>query len=155
MITLPFKKMNNEKNLESFSKQKAVASKNKKLSLFNFEAVLSLLLIILLLWLSFSLTKSLMNTMSHQERIIKEKEEKNVLGLQVNDLKEEVEYYKSKGFLEESGRNKLGLIFPGEKVIILPEEQRQKLEKLVLEGNQKSTSETILPWKKWLHFFLE
>lgn len=128
-------------------------SRSKGHRKFSFKTIISLLLIIFLLWLFFSLTRSFWNTVNSQGRVIKEREQIESLKSEVAQLKERKGYLESDDFLEEEGRNKLGLVKEGEKVLVLPEDIIEEIQNQVLSTEIESTGD-IPVWRQWYLFFL-
>lgn len=125
---------------------------HKKNQTFTIETFFSSVLIIFFLWLSFSLSKSLWQTLSNQTRIIRENEERNQLLEDVTALRGELDYLKSESYIEGEGRNKLGLAKEGEKVIIIPENTVKEIE-ASLEKEEGFSVESLSVWEQWLKFF--
>lgn len=127
--------------------------KNIKKPSLKIETVLSLVFISLLLWLSYTLSKSLIDTMNRQKRLEQEREEVAVLSAQVERLKEEVEYYNSDSFVEKEARDKLGFVRQDEKVIVLTEEMLEEINKIEEEEFDTLDIKERKNWEKWLSFF--
>ena len=146
-----------EKNVSSQESLPVRREKRQNIGKYklSFETAITALLILLLLWLSFSLSKSLINTMMRQNRIVEERQARDVLAKEVERLKDEVEYYRSDSFLEGEGRDKVGLLLPGEEIVVLPQERMEEIENLVRENEVKVVSKKIPAWEKWYFFFFE
>jgi len=125
---------------------------HKKNQTFTIETFFSSILIIFLLWLAFSLSKSLWQTISNQTRIIKENEERDKLSEEVVFLQEKLSYLKSESYIEEEGRNKLGLAKDGEKVLIIPEDTLNEIE-ASLEEDTEFSVKSLSVWEQWFKFF--
>lgn len=70
-------------------------------------------------------------------------------------LKKELEQVQSPGFVEEEARNKLGLIKPGEQVVMLPDRSTVDGQPGGEAGSQfTETKDNNLPnWKQWWRLF--
>jgi len=122
---------------------------------FTVKSLFSFLLIVFFIWLSYSVGCSLWNTAQHQIRIVQERNEKSDLQEEVENYEKQVEYYESDIFLEELGRNKLGLVSPEEKIVVLPEEKLREIENLARLEQGKKIEDNITIWKRWFFFVVD
>lgn len=83
-----------------------------------------------------------------------EKEEQKVAKMQAENaqLEEQIAVAEGTNFIEKQIRNKLGLVKPGEAIVVLPD--AEILKKM---APQIVTEEDVLPdpiWRKWLKLFI-
>jgi len=83
-----------------------------------------------------------------------EKEEQKVAKMQAENaqLEEQIAVAEGTNFIEKQIRNKLGLVKPGEAIVVLPD-----VEILKKMAPQIVTEEDVLPdpiWRKWLKLFI-
>ena len=70
-----------------------------------------------------------------------------------NQLADLMEYLKEEPYLEKEARLKLNLKKPGEKVIILSNEEQEQKQEEVLSDIPELTGENGNYWKWWEYFF--
>ena len=107
------------------------------------------LLLVFGLGLTYRLSLQIYNSLKSSSRL--DNEASKLAGLQKKnmELKKQLETTQTFGFIESIARDKLGLIKPGESLVIIPDSQIQK----VLSA-QKKIEEIKLPnWQGWLRLF--
>lgn len=105
--------------------------------------LITTVILILGFYLIFSLSKSTYDLWRKAETV-KEAQEKRLEEERRNkELRKELEFTQSKEFIEEKAREKLGLVKPGETVVIIPP----------LEATQSAILEALPNWKKWWRLF--
>ncbi len=69
-------------------------------------------------------------------------------------LSDLIAYFQTETFKEKEAREKLGLVKPGEKVLVFPQNEKNEEQFAI---NNKSTEETekIPNYQKWWNFFFE
>ncbi len=154
-----FKKDDNLKNRSISGKTVLTSTKKKKVIVrwptqFNLKVLLSSIFVLILVTLSFSVGKSLFQTLDNQKRIETERAERDLLENEVLGLKLELQYLNSEEYVEQVGRNKLGLSKTGEKIVIFPEDKIERIELEVSDQGQKSVVLNKPNWQKWFEFLL-
>jgi len=103
--------------------------------------------------LIFSITSSLIRVVKKNYdlklQVATLKQENDLLSAQNQELGYEINYYSSASFQDKEARDKLGLQSPGEKVIILPSDQRSSGQ-----SNNSSASLSKSNFQQWLDFLL-
>ena len=95
------------------------------------------------LYLTFTISKSTYTLWQKAERV-KEAQKKMVEAEKRNEeLRQKLEFSQSPEFVEREARDKLGLVKPGETVVIIPP----------FEASQAAVVENLPNWKKWLKLF--
>jgi len=107
--------------------------------------ILYLSIIILGLIASFSLARSLYNTYQNSNILVQSEEQLQKLQQQNSDLKKQEADASSPDYVSRVARDKLGLVKPGEVVVILPP-QVAGTATTSSEPQQKSDSPV---WKRW------
>lgn len=98
-----------------------------------------------------SLSRSLWSRYRRTERLEELQAEVSVLEKEQAELGQRREEVTSEGFLEEEARDKLQMVKPGEKLVILPE---NVLEKIVSGGKIASGNPDLRPnWRRWCGLF--
>lgn len=126
--------------------QKKIKSLGQKVKLYL--KYLIVLLVILLVW---SLAQNIQRIVGSKDKITQAERMVNELKSENSKLKKLVELTKSTQFVEREARNKLGLAYEGEIVVILPEPETLKLLAPVRPDEVE-----FLPkpnWKKWMELF--
>jgi cell division protein FtsB len=127
--------------------------KNDKVTLRErFEAKLSYILIILLLFVAMSVVRSFMKVGSVDERLAQGRNKVEDLKSEHKELEMKLEEIESMEYVEKQLRDSLGLAHKGEIVVILPE--AEVLRKL---APKVEVEEDVLPqpnWQKWIRLFL-
>jgi len=114
------------------------------------NAGLAVALVIALSWV-WGAVITLQKNYQHQQQVDANNQKIAIMKLQNQNYKFQQAYYKSDEFLELSARQKLGLVQPGEKLVILPSS----------EGITDTTVQTTQPtatvkkdnFSQWLEFF--
>lgn len=125
---------------------KKIKSLGQKVKLY--ARFIVILLIILLLW---SLAQNIQRIVGSKDKITEAQKVVNELKAENAKLKRQVELTNSTQFVEKEARNKLGLAYEGEIIVILPEP-----ETLKLLAPDRPKEEEFLPkpnWKKWAELF--
>lgn len=126
--------------------QKKIKSLGQKVKLY--ARYILILLIILLLW---SLAQNIQRIVGSKDKITQAQKTVNDLKLENAKLKKQVELTKSTQFVEKEARNKLGLAYEGEIIVILPDPETLKLLAPV-----RPDEVDFLPkpnWRKWMELF--
>ena len=108
-----------------------------------------------LIYLGISTVKETYKRYTLKKEISRLKQKINSLEEKNNKLKELISYFDKESFLEKQARIKLNLKKPGEKVIIIPEPQKEKQEhkEILPKKELKDVSEPN--WKKWWNYFFK
>jgi cell division protein FtsB len=107
---------------------------------------------ILVFVLLFSTVKNINRVASIRSQVEKERQKVEKMQADNRKLEEQVAEVQGSEFIEKQIRDKLGLVKPGEAIVVLPD--AEILKKLV---PQKSTEEDSLPdpnWKRWMKLFI-
>lgn len=116
-------------------------SKQKKLAL--------ILIIILFFGIFYGLSKQILGSLQAGKRLERETEELVQLQKKNIELKKELIEVQTPQFIEREARDKLNFSRPNETVIIIPEEEIDKVL-----GIEKKIGETKIPnWQGWLKLF--
>jgi cell division protein FtsB len=99
--------------------QKMVISQFSKFGDIRFTGQLVFVAMILLI--SWSGARAIQTNYSLQEQIIQLHQQNELISLQNNNINLQNQYYNSNQYLELSARQNLGLAFPGEKELIVPQ----------------------------------
>lgn len=68
------------------------------------------------------------------------------------ELEATAEYYKTDDFIEKEARDKLNMVKPGEKIVIITDDKSQGGE---VATDQETIEEQIPNWEKWRRLFFE
>ena len=115
----------------------------------NFIAIVGLLLVA---WLAYSTTKVIFKNYELAQQIGQLEDEIALLQLQNENLKFEIQFYKTDAYLELQARDKLNKVESGEKLLILP---RDRYENLALADDVTDTDDSppaISNFKEWMKF---
>jgi cell division protein DivIC len=66
------------------------------------------------------------------------------------ELKNQLREATGAAFVEKEARNKLGLVKPGETVVLLPHEESKGINAI---NTQDTTTDAISRWRKWWNLF--
>jgi cell division protein FtsB len=95
-----------------------------------------------------NLVRSIYNLSQKQDLVVEAKKELNKQEIENERLKSELAFVESEEFIEEAARNKLFLVKPGEKEVLIPQG---------LIENMSSPSANLQKiesnWKKWWELF--
>lgn len=106
---------------------------------------------VLIVILTFSLIKNLGRVKQGNQALNEEKDRIEKIKKDNESLKNQITKSKSPEFIEKEVRDKLGLVKPGEAIVVLPDEQILKSL-----APQDTTEPDTLPdptWKRWLKLF--
>ena len=121
--------------------------------LLRSKLLLSVELLFLVL-IGVALGKELVQKYTIEREINQLKEEYANLEKQKVDLEQLVTYFQTDSFQEEEARTKLGLIKPGENVIILPQQNSEDRTASSLTTDESvSLSQSSNPQRWWSFFF--
>lgn len=112
------------------------------------KVVLALSLIMLLV-IAYGLGKQFYSSLQTGERLEVEIEEVDRLQKRNAQLKKRLEEVQTPQFIEEAARNKLNFSRPNETVIIIPQEEIDK----VLNAEKKVEEIKLPNWQAWLRLF--
>lgn len=110
------------------------------------------LIILLIVFLSFSLFRNISNVKKVEKKIADKEKEVQAVKKEQEDLQKKLEYTQSQEFIEKQLRDKLGMAKTGEIVLVLPPP-----EVLRNMAPKYSEEEAVLPdpnWKRWLKLFI-
>ena len=96
----------------------------------------------------FNLCNSIINTYRSNHRLARLKKEVEQSEEKITALKKQLEEQESDDFIEEQARNKLNLIKPGEKTVILGEKDERDPATSVATTTTCETN-----WEKWKYLF--
>lgn len=94
-------------------------------------------------YLIFSISKSTFNLWQKAEAVKEVQKERVEAEKKQKKLKDKLEFTQSQEFIEKQAREKLGLVKPGETVVIVTP----------LEATQSAIAENLPNWKRWLKLF--
>lgn len=106
--------------------------------------IIPLLIILLGLYLVFTLGRQVYFLFRAKGRIATSEQKLSQVQAEQEKLKKELEYRHSNQFVEEEARNRLGLTKEGETVVILPEKLQAKEQEAPNTTDQKTSN--ILRW---------
>lgn len=92
-------------------------------------------------------TRTVMEIYLRSQRLEKSREEVAALGQEKQDLEKKLARAKTSEAIEDLARQKLNMIFPGEKILILPQVS-QRVSQAVLGGGESKPN-----WKRWIELF--
>lgn len=112
--------------------------------------------ICLILILIGSIFKSSMRTVQAEKRLLDVEKKVQRLEKQNQVLLSESDRYLSVDFIEKQIRNKLKLVKPGEKVVVLPPALIEKAEEATYSYKDSEINDQvdISNWRMWLNLFL-
>lgn len=113
------------------------------------KKIIYILTVFLGIYLIINLGGNISNLWQRQEEVIRAQQELEVLKKENKDLKAQFEYTQSREFLERQAREKLGLVLPGEKQVIIEESLLKATEGA---ASQKPQS-WLGNWEKWWKLF--
>lgn len=119
----------------------------KNLATFN-NGVLLIALIIAASWI-WSTIEAISKNFVLQQQVDSLAQEVAVAELQNKSLQLQNNYYGSDQFLELSAREHLGLVSPGEKVVILPQNKVQPLAQSTVEQSSNAPKSNF---EQWMYF---
>lgn len=117
----------------------------------KFKSYSRYLLILVFVFLAFSLAKNLLKVYDIRKSIEKEKEKVIKLRQEQERLKSETAKLQGSEFIEKQLRDKLGLAKPGEIVLVLPDED--VLRKLAPQIPQEEETLPDPNWRRWFKLF--
>ena len=94
-------------------------------------------------YLIFTISKSTFNLWQKAEAVKEAQKDRIDAERKQKELKDKLEFTQSQEFIERQAREKLGLVKPGETVMIITP----------LEATQSVIAETLPNWKRWLKLF--
>ncbi len=109
------------------------------------KAVFILIVIVCLLIIN-NLVRSIYDLWHKQDLLVSAQKELEAEKLKNAKLKGEFSYVQSGLFIEETARNKLFLIKPGEQQVLISKD-------LINKDNSQKPKENIPNWQKWLQLF--
>ena len=103
----------------------------------------------ILLFAVVALTKNIWDSHRKISGLNEIREEEKTLTQETEQLDKELENRKTKNFVEEEARNKLGLSKPGESIYVVETEPNGQVEQT------RTQEEELSNWEHWLKFFKE
>ena len=113
------------------------------------KRIISFTIISILLFSIVALTKNIWDSYRRVSDLNEIREEEKSLVQGTEQLKKELEHRKSKNFIEEEARNKLGLSKPGESIYVVETEPNDSVEDVQAQEEERSN------WQHWLKIFKE
>lgn len=113
----------------------------KKISLVFF--------ILISLVIAYNLLKQIAETLDSSKRLGRVVDEIKKLEVKNKELKKTLEEIKSPEFVEEQARNKLGLVKPGETMVIISDVKLKQ----ILESSASANENRLPNWLGWLKLF--
>jgi len=110
-------------------------------------SVVFLGLALLFIW---SLVLNLVDLLGAGDRLSEVEEEVAMLEEENQKLEESLAWLSTREAVEKNIRDKLGLVKPGEIVVLVPEELKQQQE-----GEVETGEEILEVWRKWLEVFFD
>lgn len=104
----------------------------------------TVLLITFSLYLIVSFSKDIYNLWKKSQEIGNEQTKLENLKQENQQLKEKLEYVKTQEFVEKEARDRLGLVWEGEAVVIMPEK---------IMNNEFNQPAYVPIWEKWWQLF--
>ena len=111
--------------------------------------IISITIVLILLFSSITLTKNIWDSNRKIADLNEIKEEERSLKLENEQLEKELEKSKSKSFIEEVARNKLGLSKPGETLYVVESKPPEE----VVDGD--TPDESSSNFESWLSVFFD
>ena len=105
-----------------------------------------LLIIIISVFVLINLSKSVIDVWSRRDVITQKRQDLSQIEAENSRLKRELEEAQSPEFLERIARNKLGLVKPGESVVLYSQTQ-------ATPAGEASLKDALPPWKQWWNLF--
>ena len=134
--------------MKLFSKQSAEGIQ-KKFWRFNLPPLL-IVALLALVYMLFATGKIIWNNLQFDKQLKEIKTQISKLEDSNTTLAEQILYLQTDSFKEREARTKLGLVKPGEKVLVVPPAQKSiELPKPVEAPKEKDN------WQKWLEYFFK
>lgn len=119
------------------------------------NAVLGIAVVISISW-AWSSVEVIQRNFTLQRELDEKRRQQKILELQSKNLEYEQRYYKSREYLTVEAKRRLGLIEPGERVIVLPtnSEHIKALDARYESSsvNQQNTRPEPSPFEQWMDF---
>lgn len=113
------------------------------------KKILIVVVALIVAFIAYNLINQIIHTLGASNRLSIVAERVYRLEVKNKELKNRLLEIKSLQFIEEQARNKLGLVKPGETVIIIPD---SKIKEIL--GSTESAKEAMLPnWLGWWRVF--
>lgn len=112
------------------------------------KKIIYFLIVAIGIYLIISLAKTTSNLWQKQSEVTRAQKELESLAKENKDLKVQLEYSQTPQFLERAAREKLGLVLPGERQVIIEE----GLLKATDSGKPQNQN-WFSNWGKWLKLF--
>lgn len=113
------------------------------------KKIFYIIIVIIGVYLIINLGSNITNLWQRQEEVGMTRQELETLKKENKDLKAQSEYFQTPEFLEREAREKLGLVRPGEKQVIIEE----GLLKATEEAKPQESQNFWRNWEKWLKLF--
>jgi cell division protein FtsB len=111
----------------------------------NTKTLILLGIIVILLLLIKNIVSSIV-TLRQNSRIVTELEEREKEELQRREfLKQQLHFSNTQEFIESQAREKLGMVKPGEHIVLMPPQE--------VENEEEIKIDTTPNWKKWWNLF--
>ena len=111
--------------------------------------VVNAIIILIVLIVIYNLIGQIITTLRSGDRLEQAISSLHSLETRNKELKERLNLVKSAEFLEQQARDNLGLVQPGETVIIIPEYKLQS----ILGATQEAIEPRLPNWQGWLRLF--
>ncbi len=117
----------------------------------KFKRTLYLVALVAILGLSYSLSRQVYTSLQAGSRLDSEAEGLVALQQENSALKKQLAQTNSPSFVEQEARDKLDMARPGETVVIIPQEEIDK----VLGLSQDKPVEKVPNWQGWARLFFK
>lgn len=108
--------------------------------------IISAVLVVILLFAFFNLVRQISNALGSGKRLDQAADQLSQLQQQHQKLEDQLSQVQSQDYIEKIARNELDYSKPGETVVIIPQDQ---IDKIV--ASEKKPEEVVLPnWQGWL-----
>ncbi|MFH1566071.1 MAG: septum formation initiator family protein [bacterium] len=109
----------------------------------------TLLVMVVFALSSYSMFRTVMDIRQKSKRVVDIEAEISALEKENADLAYDLAYKNTKEFVEKEAREKLFMGFPGEHVLVIPQNFFEQIDKLkIFEG--KINDENVPVWKQWV-----
>lgn len=102
-------------------------------------------------------SRNIISLWSARNRVVQAQKRLQEVQKQKEKLEQEISQVDSSAFVEREARDKLGLVKEGEVILVLPQDEVNKLAQSLRDESTKldQTSPELPNWQKWLKLFTD
>lgn len=114
--------------------------------------IVAIIGILVLFWFSFNTVKITLRNYELAQQIDNLEEEIAVLELENQNFKFQINYYQTDAYLDLEARDKLNVVSPGERLLILPDDRYDGVS-VSTESEASDESQVKQNFDEWMNFF--